>query len=41
MTEEEAYVRLQKLLSLSELLIESGQYSLEEIIDEICNRAGK
>ena len=40
MTEDQAYEKLQELLSIVEELITSGHYTPEEILDEVKGRIG-
>ena len=41
MNEEQAYGKLQELLSIAETLKDSGHYTAEEILDEIKQRIGE
>ena len=41
MTEDQAFEKLQKILSLAEELNDSGKYCADEIINEIRNRIGE
>ena len=40
MKEDEAFCKLQDLLGIAEELVKAGQYSVEELQNEILNRCG-